>query len=238
VSGIQLLFAIVQREDAGGLCRSLNRHGLRVTRIQSSGGFLAQGNTTVMVAVDERTLDVVLNTIRQTCQARRAYVNPLPWGTEPGSMAAAASAAVEVQVGGATIFALPLRHLMRLRGSSVPLAADENYAVEPVPADADKTDLVFAIVRPGDAVRITTGLVRAGFRLTGMPTAGAFLRRPNMTLMCAVARPDVDRVLTVIQENCGFRTIAPCRRGEMPLFAATVFVLELQEFILIPGSQE
>jgi uncharacterized protein YaaQ len=232
-----LLFAIVQREDAGGLCRSLNRQGLRITRIQSSGGFLAQGNTTVMVAVDDRMLGVVLNTIHQTCQTRRAYLNALPWGNDPATMAASASAPLEVQVGGAAVFALPLRRLLRLRGGSVPLAADEHYAVEPAPADAGKTDLVLAIARPGDADHITTGLVGAGFHLTRIPTAGALLRRPNMTLMCAVPRQDVDRVLAVIQENCSFRSMAPRRRSEMPLFAATVFVLELHEFIQIPGER-
>jgi uncharacterized protein YaaQ len=231
---MQLVFAIVQSEDSDGLCHTLNRHGYLLTRIRSSGAFLAQGNVTVILGVEDGAVANVLDIIRRTCHARRAFMN---WGLEAATLALSAASPVEVELGGATVFAVPVHRFVRLRGGQIPPAADARYAIDSAGQIEDCTDLVLAIVRAKDADPVAGGLVEAGFRLTRIPTAGAFLQRPNMTLLCAVPRREVDEVLTVIQHSCHWSDVAEEQRKEMPRFSATVFVIELAQFMMIQAIQ-
>jgi uncharacterized protein YaaQ len=228
---MQLVFAIVQNEDADGLCQPLNKRGYRVTRINSGGGFLARSNVTVMLGVEDEQVGDVLQIIKANCHSRRSYLNPLPWGPETGHLALSAPAPLEVEIGGATIFTVPVRRFLRVRGGPAPPAVDTEY---PLPADfeaGDKMDLVLSIVRAEDADQVATALLQAGFRLTRLPTAGAFLRRGNVTLASAVPRSAVDQVLVLIQNNCRFRAEAQRPKSMMPQFSATVFVVPLASYL-------
>ena len=53
---MKLVLAVVQRQDAGELLDSLTAQGLRVTRISSEGGFLREGNVTLLTAVVHATV--------------------------------------------------------------------------------------------------------------------------------------------------------------------------------------
>ena len=173
---MQLLLAIVQAEDADQLCKRLNEERFRVTRINSAGGFLARGNVTVLLGVEnERTADV-LNTIRATCHMRRSFVNALPWGPDSGHLAAASAMPLEVQVGGATVFTIPVRRFVRVRGAGAPPATDETFALDEPDEAVQTMDLVLAIVQNEDASPIAHALLTNGHRLTRMNTAGAFLQ--------------------------------------------------------------
>jgi uncharacterized protein YaaQ len=48
---VKLVFAIVQGEDAGQTVQALSGAGISVTRFASSGGFLQQGNATLLIGV-------------------------------------------------------------------------------------------------------------------------------------------------------------------------------------------
>lgn len=50
---MKLVYAIVHDEDSPRLTVELNKTGFRVTRLNSSGGFLRSGNTTLMLVVEE-----------------------------------------------------------------------------------------------------------------------------------------------------------------------------------------
>ena len=50
---MKLIFAIVSDEDSPRLVSELNKKGYRVTRLNSSGGFLRSGNTTLMMVTDD-----------------------------------------------------------------------------------------------------------------------------------------------------------------------------------------
>ena len=56
---MKLVVAIVQGEDAGRTAQALNNAGLSVTKLASSGGFLQQGNATLLIGVDEDRVDQV-----------------------------------------------------------------------------------------------------------------------------------------------------------------------------------
>lgn len=101
---MKLVIAVVQRQDAGELLDALTSHGHRVTRISSEGGFLREGNVTLMIAAKDHEVDPLLKDIREHCYTRTRYVSPLPPVAESGEFYPPAP--IEVQVGGATIFVL------------------------------------------------------------------------------------------------------------------------------------
>jgi uncharacterized protein YaaQ len=103
---VKLIIAVVQGEDAQRTVAALTDKGISSTRISSSGGFLQQGNVTLLLGVDESQVEVALEVIRETCKERSRYLTPAPPLAEPGEMFLAYP--VEVQVGGATVFVVPV----------------------------------------------------------------------------------------------------------------------------------
>ena len=94
-------------------------------------------------------------------------------------------------------------------------------------------NLVLAIVQNEDADPVTQALLAAGHRVTRINTAGAFLRRGNATLLVGVEAEKVDDVLRLIQANCRLRAEASSPDSGMPMYSATVFVLESSHFVQI-----
>jgi uncharacterized protein YaaQ len=109
---VKLVFAIVQGEDAGRTVQALNGAGISVTRFASSGGFLQQGNATLLIGVDEERVEQVVQLIRENCRERNRYLTPMPPMVEPGEMLMPFP--VEVQVGGATIFVVNVEQFEKL----------------------------------------------------------------------------------------------------------------------------
>ncbi len=109
---MKLIVAIVHHEDAGALVNALLEREYRATRLQSSGGFLKQSNATILVGVDEPKVDEVLGIVRDTCTSRTEIVNPMPPIMEPGEFFMPYP--LEVEVGGATVFVLPVERFERL----------------------------------------------------------------------------------------------------------------------------
>jgi uncharacterized protein YaaQ len=109
---MKLVTAIVHAEDAGELVDALLEKEYRATRLNSSGGFLKQGNATILIGVDDDQVDAVLELISANCHARKQFVNPMPPIMEPGEFYMPYP--VEVEVGGATVFVLPVERFERL----------------------------------------------------------------------------------------------------------------------------
>jgi uncharacterized protein YaaQ len=101
---MKLVMSIVNSDDAGRLVDALTQAGYRATTISTTGGFLRQGNDTILVGTDDEKVPHVLQLIRENCHTRRQLVSPLPPVMEPGDMYIPSP--VDVQVGGATIFVL------------------------------------------------------------------------------------------------------------------------------------
>ena len=108
---MKLVIAVVQRQDAAELVTALTERKYRVTRISSEGGFLREGNMTLLIAVEDSAVEPLLRIIREHCYTRTRYVSPLPPVAEAGEFYPPAP--VEVQVGGATIFVLKANKLIR-----------------------------------------------------------------------------------------------------------------------------
>ena len=109
---MKLVLAVVQRQDAGDLLEALTAQGHRVTRVSSEGGFLREGNVTLLIAVEDHQIEPLLQSIREHCTTRTRYVSPLPPVAESGEFYPPSP--VEVQVGGATVFVLRTGDVLRL----------------------------------------------------------------------------------------------------------------------------
>ena len=109
---MKLVIAIVQDEDADALSDSLTSEKYGLTRLNTAGGFLRQGNVSFLMGVEESRLGQLLSIIRRNCVTRTQYVNPLPPIMEPGEFYMPSP--VEVQVGGATVFVFDVERFERL----------------------------------------------------------------------------------------------------------------------------
>lgn len=101
---MKLILAVVQHQDAGELVDALTGQNYRVTRISSQGGFLREGNVTLMTVVEDERVNPILRLVREHCSTRTRYVSPMPPVAEAGEFYPPAP--VEVQIGGATVFVL------------------------------------------------------------------------------------------------------------------------------------
>ncbi len=234
-----LIVAIVQGEDAPLLGTKLVEQGLRLTQISSGGGILGPGNVAFLLGIEDEQNDLVLATIHATCHTR--LKNIYPWaGPEPFYFS---SMPVEVEVGGAVVFSVPVERFAHIAGT------DDSPAVGREPTEATSTPnpaldvvqlineaggsmkLMVAIVQADDADNVVGALIEAGHRLTRINTTGGFLRRGNATLLIGVKDEQVDQVLNLMQAACRRRSeAAPIEKG-LPAYAANVFVLNASRFV-------
>ncbi|HEY8462687.1 MAG TPA: cyclic-di-AMP receptor [Bacillota bacterium] len=99
---MRLVIAMVQDQDVPKLLEVLMENNYSATKLASTGGFLRQGNTTLLIGVDQEKVGEVMELIKKTCQTRKQLVNPMV--SVGRSMNSYIPDPVEVPVGGATIF--------------------------------------------------------------------------------------------------------------------------------------
>jgi uncharacterized protein YaaQ len=103
---MKLIIAVVQDKDSNRLANVLIKEGYRATKLASTGGFLKSGNTTFMIGIEDDKVNDVLKVIKANCQIRDQLVTPVsPMG---GTTDSYIPFPVEVQVGGAAVFVLPV----------------------------------------------------------------------------------------------------------------------------------
>ncbi|MGX9132836.1 cyclic-di-AMP receptor [Rummeliibacillus sp. JY-2-4R] len=103
---MKLVVAVVQDQDSNRLSNALTKNQFRATKLASTGGFLRSGNTTFLIGTEDSLVQKVLDIIRDNCRSREQMVAPIsPMG---GNADAYIPYPVEVEVGGATVFVLPI----------------------------------------------------------------------------------------------------------------------------------
>lgn len=95
---MKLIVAVVKGDDADAVIRALLTADHRLTRINTTGGFLRRGNATLLVGVKSAEVDEVLNLIQAACP-RRTEAAPLEKGLPEFS---------------ANIFVLDASHFLRV----------------------------------------------------------------------------------------------------------------------------
>lgn len=109
---MRLIIAMVQDQDVHKLLKALTEHHYSATKLASTGGFLRQGNTTLMIGVPAEKVGEVMEIIKETCQTRKQLVTPL--ASVGPSMNNYMQAPVEVTVGGATVFVLEVADFIKI----------------------------------------------------------------------------------------------------------------------------
>jgi uncharacterized protein YaaQ len=108
---LKLVAAVVHEYDSANLVKAIVAAGFRSTVINSKGGFLRTGNSTIISAVEDENLNSLLALIEANCRERTQLIRPDVIGDyadwyPPHD--------VEVLVGGATVFVIPIVHFERI----------------------------------------------------------------------------------------------------------------------------
>ena len=109
---MKLVLAVVQDDDAGELVERLVENKFSATKLASTGGFLKEGNTTLLIGVPAEKVDEVISIIKEICQSRKqTFTTPIP---PTGSASFFIPYPIDVMVGGATIFVLDIDHFEKV----------------------------------------------------------------------------------------------------------------------------
>lgn len=109
---MKLVFAIVNDDDGNKVMKELNKNGFSVTKLCSTGGFLKSGNTTLLVGVEHDKVDHVIEIIKSKSKSRKQLINATLAPIDMGSVFL--NNAIEVVVGGATIFILDVERFEKV----------------------------------------------------------------------------------------------------------------------------
>jgi len=107
-NAVKLILAIIQLDDFASVVRHLAKSGFFSTKLTSVGGFLKEGNVTIMVGVEVERFDEALEIINKYSHSRTKLV-PTPSLEGMDSLLAE----TEVTVGGATVFVLDCEQFLR-----------------------------------------------------------------------------------------------------------------------------
>lgn len=249
-----LLLAIVQSEDAPDLAKKLVDQGLRLTQINSTGGLFGSGSVALLLGIEEESYNAVLDAILATCKTRTKHISAVAT-PEPTFFF---FTPMEVEVGGAVVFGVPVERFLHLpdaslaaanratnieakeksmEGGSAPQMQTEGNPTGDISGiirgENGQMKLIVAIVQGEDADDVIRAMLAAGHRLTRINTTGGFLRRGNATLLIGVEEQQIDEVIALIQSTARHRTeSAPLSKG-IPEYTATIFVLNASHFIRI-----
>jgi uncharacterized protein YaaQ len=109
---VKLAICIVHNRDKNKVTDELIKAGFKFTVIGSTGGFLREGNTTILIGVQEDELTALHKVISQNCQSREQLVNVMPYEAAPPG--AFIPSPVKVPVGGAVLFVLDVEQFHRI----------------------------------------------------------------------------------------------------------------------------
>jgi uncharacterized protein YaaQ len=109
---MKLVIAVVNTHDARSLSDALIESGFQFTEIGSTGGFLRQGNVTLLIGSADEQVETVVGLIRQHCEPRDQAVNVSPPDTR--MYADPVGEALTVSVGGAQLFVLNVEDAIRI----------------------------------------------------------------------------------------------------------------------------
>ena len=106
---MKLVITVVEDNDVAFLMESLVKNGYRATKLASTGGFLLQGNTPLLIGVEDHEVDPVLEIIRSTCAPRKKIIPQIA-----PELPTAIGVPVEVEAGGAIVFVVDVNQFWRL----------------------------------------------------------------------------------------------------------------------------
>ena len=109
---LRMIIAMVQDQEVNTLLGALTEKGYTATKLASTGGFLRQGNTTLLIGTEEAKVDQAVGIIKEICKTKKRLYTPVA-GIER-TINSYIPSPIEVEVGGATIFVLKVESLAKI----------------------------------------------------------------------------------------------------------------------------
>jgi len=109
---MKLIVCVVTDKDSNELLEQLVKEGYRATKLASTGGFLKEGNTTMLLGVEDEQVAKVLEIIGDICEVRKQLFTPI--SPLPGPAEAYIPYSMEVSVGGAIVFVLDVEKYFKV----------------------------------------------------------------------------------------------------------------------------
>ncbi len=106
---MKLIITVLEDDDTPTLMERLTEGGFQATKLASTGGFLLQGNTTLLSGVDDDKVEDVLDIVRATCIRRKKL---LPHTTS--ELPTAINLPIEIEAGGAIVFVVDVEQFNRI----------------------------------------------------------------------------------------------------------------------------
>lgn len=107
---MKLIVAIVNKDDANKVQKGLVQNRFFATKLTTAGTFLRAGNATFLIGVNDEKVQDALEVIEKYSKKRTKLV-PNTIVNEFGSFS---SLPLEVEVGGATVFVLPIDQFIKI----------------------------------------------------------------------------------------------------------------------------
>jgi len=109
---VKLIFAVVQSKDVESCADALTASGFVCTRFATQGGFLDNDNCTLMTGVDDAQVEEVLDILRRRAKRRvEMHATAMPLS---GALTPVMAPPLDVEIGGATVFVIPLDRCEKL----------------------------------------------------------------------------------------------------------------------------
>ncbi|MGL5541057.1 MAG: cyclic-di-AMP receptor [Erysipelotrichaceae bacterium] len=107
---MKLILAIISKDDSHEVTNVLTKAEYQVTKLASTGGFLRNGNTTLLVGCDDEKVEEAIKLIGDNAQSRMEVVST----ATSYDMSNLITFPIEVKVGGATIFVINVDQFVKL----------------------------------------------------------------------------------------------------------------------------
>ena len=109
---MKLIITIVHERDRQKVGDALLQSGHKFTTIATTGGFLRDGNCTLLIGAEDDQVEDVVDVLRTCCSAREQFVNQPPIGAlGAGGML---MNPVKVTLGGAIVFVVDVERFERV----------------------------------------------------------------------------------------------------------------------------
>lgn len=106
---MKLVITVVEDNDVAFLMEALVENGFQATKLASTGGFLLQGNTTLLIGVQDSQVEQVLAIVRSTCAPRKKIIPQIT-----PELPTAIGMPIEIEAGGAIVFVIDVNQFWKL----------------------------------------------------------------------------------------------------------------------------
>ena len=108
---MKLIIAIVHERDRQDICDLLLENGWQFTVVASTGGFLREGKSTLLIGADDKDVDSIIEVIKESSSSREQIMAQPPMDLLGAT--ATIMAPVKVKVGGAVMFVVDVERFER-----------------------------------------------------------------------------------------------------------------------------